>query len=72
MKPKARDFRILTAVWLVMAVVSLCGPVLAWTEVGTGIEYQKFALPGPIDVYVACMLRSELAVTIESSLPKVS
>lgn len=70
MNSKEMAGRILPAALLVFAFLSLCKPVLAWTEVGTGIEYQKFALPGPINVYVARMLRSELTATIESSLPK--
>lgn len=51
-------------------VVLSASQVLAWTTVGTGIEYQKYALSGPTNVYVARMLRSETAATIESSLPQ--
>ena len=41
---------------------------MAWRLVATGIEYQKFQLPDPNDVFVVRMDRSNPMVTLESSI----
>jgi len=39
-----------------------------WQSVGTGIEYQKFTLPDPNNVFVTRMNRSTPSATLESSI----
>ncbi len=55
---------VLSAAWLAPSSV----PAQGWETVGTGIEYRQFTLPDPNDVFVARMDRSNLQVTIESSI----
>lgn len=56
---------------MLAAVLLLAGgQAMAWTTVGTGIEYEKFVLTDPNNVYVARMLRSSTTATMESSLPQ--
>jgi len=52
-----------------LVAVAVCARA-DWTPVGEGIDYQKFALPDPNNVYVARMLKSHAEATIESSMPK--
>ena len=39
-----------------------------WQEVGMGIQYREFYLPGPNHVYVARMERDNPQVTLETSI----
>lgn len=39
-----------------------------WVTIGTGIEYRKFILPDPNNVFVARMDRNNLATILESSI----
>ena len=55
-------------VWSIGVILLLISPLQAWTTVGTGIEYQKYDISGPNDVFVARMLRSETSAFIESSI----
>jgi hypothetical protein len=57
-----------TKLVLVLGLLLLGKAAIAWTTVGTGIEFQKFVLPDPNNVFVARMLRSNPNATIESSI----
>lgn len=62
--------RQIVLVIVLLALLTVSAPVLAWKPVGDGIQYEKFALPDPNNVYVARMLRSRRTATVESSLPQ--
>lgn len=56
---------------LLLLILPLANPseiYAAWQSVGTGIEYQKFTLPDPNDVFVTRMNRSTPSATLESSI----
>ncbi|MGB9625125.1 MAG: phosphodiester glycosidase family protein, partial [Phycisphaerae bacterium] len=55
---------------LVVACLAVLTPpgLAQWTNVGPGIDYQKFTLPDPNNVFVARMDRSHTGVTLESSI----
>jgi hypothetical protein len=61
---------------LLIIVVLSTGPAIAavpaeelnWEQVGPGVEYYKFQLPDPNNVYVVRMDRSNPSVTLESSI----
>lgn len=55
---------------ILAASMAVSGPsaVAQWSEVAPGIDYQKFTLSDPNDVYVARMDRANLDVTIDSVL----
>lgn len=55
--------------FLVLLAALSAGPALAWTTVGTGIEYEEFVLSDPNHVYVARMDRSNLQATLDTGLP---
>jgi hypothetical protein len=70
-----RRFRLLFTAFLLSITLALVAPTILvqgatsdWEAVAEGIDYQKFKLPGPNNVYVARMDRSNLNVTIESSI----
>jgi hypothetical protein len=67
--------RSIIAALLISTTLSLVAPAIlaqsansAWEPVAEGIEYQKFKLPDPNNVYVARMDRDNLNVAIESSI----
>ncbi len=41
---------------------------LAWEQIASGIDYQRFQLPDPNNVFVARMDRNNLGVTLESTI----
>jgi hypothetical protein len=60
---------------LISATLTLGSPVILaqsatspWEPVAEGIDYQKFKLPDPNNIYVARMDRDNLNVAIESSI----
>ena len=70
-----RRLRSLLAAVLITAILVLGSPVTLaesalsnWEPIAEGIDYQKFTLPDPNNVYVARMHRDNLNVTIESSI----
>jgi hypothetical protein len=70
-----RRLRSLFIAVLITSILVLGSPVTLaesapsnWEPVAEGIDYQKFKLPDPNNVYVARMDRDNLNVTIESSI----
>ena len=64
-----------TLIPLFLVAILLIQPTLvgqtlddAWSPVAEGIDYQQFRLPDPNNVFVARMDRSNLSLTIESSI----
>lgn len=55
---------------LSMIMLQGFGASAEWSSVGEGIDYQKFTLPDPNNVYVARMLKNHPEATVESSLPQ--
>jgi hypothetical protein len=68
--------KLLSYVFLIVMLLSLGAPVVGaqesvetWGEVvADGIEYREYQLPDPVNVFVARMDRSNLNVTLESSI----
>lgn len=67
--------RIKSLALLVFLMLALAPGILAaqpeddaWINVGTGVDYRLFVIDGPVRVHVARMDRSNLDVTIESSI----
>lgn len=56
-------------IWSVAAVALLCPALVQaqWSAVGTGIEYQKYTISGPNNVFVTRLLLSETNAFFESS-----
>lgn len=58
-------------IFLILATPTYARPLPEgeWTPVAEGIDYQKFQLPDPNNVFVARMDRNDTDLTIESSVP---
>lgn len=54
-------------IWI-FGLLLCAGTAFAWTTVGSGIEYQKFVLPDPNNVFVTRMAISDASATIDSSI----
>ncbi len=62
--------------WVLLLILVSTGSVsaaalpeeLGWNLIAPGIEYQKYSLPDPNNVFVVRMDRSNLGVTLESSI----
>src|SRR4030043_1010452 len=62
--------------WVLLLILVSTGSVsaaalpeeLGWDLVAPGIEYQKYQLPDPNNVFVVRMDRTNLGVTLESSI----
>jgi hypothetical protein len=63
-------------IWLFLFILIFTGPAsaaapaeeLGWESIAPGIEFQKFKLPDPNNVFVVRMDRNNASVTLESSI----
>jgi hypothetical protein len=57
---------------MLAALASLDMPASDWTSLAPGIQYRKFSLPDPNQVYVARLERSNQAATIDTTIAQGS
>ena len=51
-----------------LCLAAAASPVLGWTTVGEGIEYQEYTIAGPNNLFVARMDRGNADAVIDSSI----